>query len=222
LHCRPVCVRIIGVEPDDLRRVLFVTRRFHQLQGLRTMVFAVACVGAFWLQPYIRELRYAGPTEAFIGLLVSFAPFGAALCVPYVDRYYGRRFGTITATALDRARDIGLPLLVLLAGLWTDLRHGGQNVPSATLVAGTILALHIAVRDWPWRKPYFFVATACGLGAWLTAVVPSMRAETMQEFARISVSWLLATYAIAAYFDHRLLVTTMPLRAIDGVETASD
>ena len=208
---------------DHFRRVQFVTRRFHELQGLRTIIFAVACIAAFWLQPYIRALRYAGPFEATAGLLASFMPFAAALTMPLVDRYYRRRCGSVAATAMDRVRDVGVPLLLIVGGLWIDLIRIGTQSPSAALIAGAVLALHVVVRDWPWRGHYVIAAVACAIGAWLTAVVPSMRADTVQVLARIPVSWLLATYAVTAYFDHRLLLIALPVRRESAsLEAAAD
>ena len=72
---------------EDLLRIRFVTSRFADLQGLRTLLIVPSCLALFWAQPYLRLLRYAGPGPAAAGPVASVPPFGP---LPAAPRLPGR------------------------------------------------------------------------------------------------------------------------------------
>jgi hypothetical protein len=210
------------MEPSDLARIRFVTRRFRSLQGLRLLVIVPAILASFWLQPYFRMLRYAGPDGAVLGLLGTLAPYVVLLALkPLLDRYYQRRFGLVS-TDLEIEWPVFLPdALVVILGLLLELwlkAHG----PSGLLIAGTIVALHVTVRDWPWRRYYLFPAVVCATGAWLTAIDPTLRAGAVPGSLTIPLTILLLPQLPAALLDHWLLTRTMPENPDAAAASAAD
>ena len=194
-----------------LDEVRFVARRFTDLQGLRLLVLVPVLVAGFWAQPYIRVLRDAGPLEAFAGLVVSVSPLLIAIASRvYFNAYYRDRFGSVAAAGQQRVRDWGPPVLLLVAGIWLEVSAPLDAIPSFILLAAALIALHIAVRDWPFRRHYLVAGMACGVAAWLPALLPGMQADTLPEIGRTSISLALVLFILPAYLDHRLLVRTLP------------
>jgi hypothetical protein len=197
--------------PRDLDRIRFVARRYPELQGLRLLVLAPTLVAAVWAQPYIRLLRYAGPLEAFVGLVASVAPLLIAMASrAYLDAYYKDRFGNVATTTEHRAKDWGPPMLLLFVGISLDLSGPSPGAPSFVLIAASLIALHITVRDWPFRRHYLPAAVACGLAAWLPAAMPAIRVDSLPDIARNSISLALVFFVAPAYLDHRFLQRTLP------------
>ena len=208
---------------QDFERIRFVARRYPELQGLRLLILMPTLVAVFWAHPYIRLLRYAGPVEAFIGLVASVLPLLVAMASrEYFNEYYGDRFGRISAAAEHRAKDWGPPVLLLFTGISLEASGPGTGAPSFVLIAAALIALHITVRDWPFRAHYLPAAVACGVAAWLPAAIPAMRADNLPDIARISISLALALFVVPAYFDHRLLVRTLPSNPDAAAASAAD
>src|SRR5688500_761153 len=165
---------------QDFERIRFVARRYPELQGLRLIILMPTLVAIFWAQPYIRLLRYAGPVEAFIGLVASVLPLLVAMASrEYFNEYYGKRFGRIAAAADHRAKAWGPPVLLLFTGRSVEAGGPGTDAPSFVLIAGALIALHITVRDWPFRAHYRPAAVACGVAAWLPTAIPAMRVDNL-------------------------------------------
>ena len=76
--------------------------------------------------------------------------------------------------------------------------------------AGAGVALHITVRDWPFRAYHIAVAIVCTVGAVLIAagVVVVRNAD---ELLQRPISLMLAAQLIASALDHQLLSRTLPL-----------
>jgi hypothetical protein len=206
----------------ELDRIRFVAQRFRSLQGLRHLVVIPAVLAAFWMQPYLKLLRYAGPEGAILGLLATVAPFMIVLAVrPLLDRYYSRRFG-IVAADLEIEWPALLPDAVLvIVGFLLDTwlkAHG----PSALLIAGTLVALHVTIRDWPWRWYYLVPAGVCAVGVWLTATVPEMRDGTAPGAIKIPMTILLLPLLLTAVMDHRLLTRSLPHNPDAALAQATD
>jgi hypothetical protein len=210
LHCRPVCDKVGRMDTADLVRIRFVTTRYPELQGLHQLVIVPACLIAFWSRPFIESLRDTGSFPA--GLFLSFAPWLLVLAArPFLNRYYAERFGKVGgARGQWSAEKVGWMALIL-AGLWIDLATFGSAKPSAVLVVGAVIALHIVWRDWPWRSYYLPTAIACAAAAWLTAASPAFRIDNVDALLRVSFTIMISAHAAAGLFDHRLLLRTLPL-----------
>ena len=209
------------MDAADLARIRLVTTRYRELQGLRTVAAVAACVPLFWLQPYIRLLRYMGSAEAVAGLLLSVAP--AVLITtahPLLNRYYARRFGSVAPQGSGVNLQMWLWAAVLFASLWLDSSRLGTGSPSAFLIAAALWSINIAVRDWPWRGHYVVPAVICGAATWSIAGIPALQAPDLETYARIPVSVGLVACGAAAILDHRLLVTTLGARDGDRSELA--
>jgi hypothetical protein len=199
------------MDEAGLARIRFVTSRYHDLQGLRGLAIFAACLCAFWARPYLELLRDSGTVAAAAGFFLSFAPWVMVLFMrPFLDHYYSERFGTVAAGLRQWSFDkIGWALL-LAAALWIDMRTLGLARPSAVLVAGSLIAIHIVWRDWPWRPAYLAVAVVCAVGAWLTAVSPAFRIGNLDDLLRISLTTMIGAHAAAGLLDHRLLLRALP------------
>jgi len=199
------------MDEAHLARIRFVTSRYHDLQGLRGLAIFAACLCAFWARPYLELLRDSGAVHAAVGFFLSFAPWVMVLFMrPFLDRYYSERCGTVAAGLRQWSLDkIGWAVL-LAAALWIDMRTLGVAKPSAVLLAGTLIAVHILWRDWPWRPAYVVTAIASAVAAWLTAVSPAFRIGDLDDLLRVSFTIMIGTHAAAGVFDHRLLLRALP------------
>ena len=207
---------------NDTPRIRFVTRRFAELNGLRQLVVVPACLLSFWAPPYVEHLGYAGPTGVFLGLLAAIGPFVIVVVSrPLLDRYYRERFGSVATDFRQRFLDLAPGAFLLVAAVWIDMATLKTTAPSAVLVVGAILATQVTVRDWPWRAHYLFTAIICGAGAWMTAGVPAMSIDNLQDLLRISLSILLLAHVVPAWLDHRLLVRALPQNP-EASEAAAD
>jgi hypothetical protein len=195
---------IVTADPSLVR---LVTRRFAELQGLRHAVVVVTVLALVWSQPYLKLLRYAGPGPAILGLLLSVLPCAVVLAARHwFNQHYRRRFGRVdvTETNLDALASLAL----FGVALWIDAARATAR-PSAVLVAGALTALHVVMRDWPWRTHHLFAAVSCSLAAWLTAAVPTFAISGSQDVLRIALTIVLLSSLVPAWLDHRLLVRTL-------------
>jgi hypothetical protein len=194
---------------DEVDRIRFVTRRFGELQGLRLILVMILAGAAFWAQPHVGPLRYSGPGWAVAGFVASVLPFAIVLLArPILDRYYRNRFGSV-AGGEQRRLEMLPPLVVLVVGIALDARNMGSGAPSATLIAAALIALHIIIRDWPYRGYYLIAAIGCAVAAPLPALVPAMHVDAASDL-RIPYTVLFALYAVPALLDHRLLTKVLP------------
>jgi hypothetical protein len=202
---------MIAMDAVDLARIRFVTSRYHDLQGLRGLAILAACLSAFWARPYLELLRDSGTADAALGFFLSFAPWIFVLAIrPFLDHYYRERFGSVAAGFRQWSPDkIGWAVLIA-AGLWIDMRTLGSAKPSAILVVGALIAIHIVWRDWPWRPVYVVTAIVCAVAAWLTAVSPALRIDNLDDLLRVSFTIMIAAHTAAGVFDHRLLLRALP------------
>lgn len=195
----------------ELARIRFVTSRHRELQGLRQVVIVLACLFSFWSRPYVEGLRYFGRFEAVVGLFLSVLPLLVTLAArPWLDGYYGRRFGSVAGSASPWSRDsIGWGLL-LVAGASADIATYRQGPPIAFLIAGALVALHVVVRDWPMRRHHLLTAGLCASGAWLFASRAGWQITSLDALVRGPFSVMILAHMVGACFDHRLLVRTLP------------
>ena len=214
------------MDEAELARIRFVTSRYRDLQGLRQVAIVPLCLMLFWLQPYLRLLRYQGPVEAIAGLILSVLPCLLIAAVhPLLDRYYARRFGSVAASEFWQWDTVG-PAVLLIGGVLADAFVVGHRGPSATVVALGMLSLHTVVRDWPWRAHHLLVTFACVAGTWMGMVLPippgDVAAGELTAFLRITLTSVLFAYGAAGYLDHRLLVRTMPVHPEASAELDAD
>jgi hypothetical protein len=197
------------MDAADLARIRFVTSRYGELQGLRQLVVLGACLIAFWSRPYVRLLRYLGPVEAMVGLVASLLPFVIVLSArPFLDRYYARRFGSVGGGGRPSIDAIGWVVLIFVA-FSVDARTLGAAKPSAILIAGALIALHIVMRDWPWRRHHVITLILCAVGAWMTAAFPALRGDDLRDLVQKPLTMLICAQIVGTYLDHRLLVQSL-------------
>jgi hypothetical protein len=199
------------VDPGDLARIRFVTARHGELQGLRQLMIAVACLASFWSRPYIEALRDLGSIDAAAGLILLILPFVAVIAArPALNRYYARRFGTVAGSADRLSRDpIGWAVL-LIGGFALDVATLDSGRPIGVLIAGTVVALHIVVRDWPWRAHHLVTTVVCCSAALLIATGAGFRVDSFDELRRGPLSILLGLQLVSGVLDHRLLLRALP------------
>ena len=205
------------MDPSLLR---LLTRRFRELQGLRHVVVLITVLAMIWSQPYLKLLRYAGPVQAAVGLIVSVLPCLFVVgATRWFDDRYRRQFGRVDARAANLEE---VTRLVLIGGaLWIDFVRTTAR-PSAVLIAGAVLALHVVVRDWPWRAHHLIAAVSCALGAWVTATVPARAIAGRPEVLQIALTIVLLSGLVPAWLDHRLLVRTLQTAPSAGEEQRAD
>ena len=143
------------MEPADLTRIALVTRRFGDLQGLRTVfVGAMLLVGAV-------AASFVPASDPFLQV-VLFAHVGAAGFVNTLNRFYQERFGSAPPRSTSDVRGLRpiQPYAVLPAIVMIGLLVGGLATPIGVLrfALGPALltgcSLWIVVRDWPHRAHY--------------------------------------------------------------------
>src|SRR5687768_6895616 len=181
------------MDAAELDRIRLVTRRYQEMQGLRQLLLLPCCLVAFWSRPYVDLLYDVGTVKAVItGLALQIGPWLIVLAArPFLDRYYRARFGSVTNDLSRWSADkIGWTVLIL-GGFAIDMATFGAAKPSATLVAGSLVALHVAWRDWPLRGYSLAAAIACGVGAWLTAASPMFRVDDLNRLIRIPFTILM-------------------------------
>lgn len=199
------------VDAQDLARIRFVTSRYQELQGLRQLVVIPCCLAAFWSRPLIESLHDTSPVHALAGFVLSLAPWLLVLAArPIFTRYYSARFGSVAPSVLLWSPDMIGWTVLIFGGFAIDMSTFGAAKPSAILVAGSLIALHVVWRDWPWRGYYMAAAIVCATAAWLTAVSPAFRVDNLDALLRIPFSIFMGAHAVTAWLDHRLLLRTLP------------
>ena len=195
------------MEPAGIARIRFVTRRHRELQGLRLVAVSLCVLAAFWSRPYMEALREAGPGPAFAGLLLSLLPFFLAAGLhAYFDGYYLRRFGAVAnGWSWDDVWRVGL----MIGAFVLDLASLDDGLPIAMLLAGSVIGLHAAVRDWPWRWHQLLLPVAGALGT-MAVASGAVRVDGVDAYCRGPLTLVQAAAAVAALFDHRLLARTLP------------
>jgi len=198
------------MDAADLARIRFVTSRFFELQGLRQLVVVPCCLMAFWSRPFIDSLHDRPAAFAVAGFVFSVLPWLLVLAArPVLNRYYGARFGSVATGPLWSPDMIGWTVL-LVGGFAIDMSTFGAAKPSALLVAGSLIAVHVVWRDWPWRVYHLGAAIICAAAAGLTAASPAFRVDNLDAMLRIPFSIFMCAHGVSAWLDHRLLLRTLP------------
>ena len=194
---------------DAIRRIAFVTRRFHELRGLIPASFGAGLILATFAE---QAAGTAGRWQHWTLHPLIFANIMMTFAFIALDRGYRQTFGHPVATARQRAT----------AGLFSGRRplDGGAGGAFAVVVGGmidvflprpvslmatalTAYALWILVRDWPWRIHYLAAVAAGMMGAVVAAGDPSGQGP-LRAYLLIGLAML-----VTGLCDHRLLGASM-------------
>ena len=190
---------------ERLERIRLLSRRFHELQGLRVALagasLTVVVGGYATLAP--------DPTNngAIAAVLLSFL-----LIVPGVlslNRYYAAKFGRQVMSPRPhhpvRLALIGTAYMVL-AGI-LNARFPEIPAGAPTLATVGLASIWLAVRDWPWRAYYLLATMAVAIGFVASAPITGVLAPNMT----IAVIMLLlgASMVAIGLLAHMLLVKLM-------------
>src|SRR5688500_3417663 len=156
---------------QDLARIAFVTRRFGELQGLRS-----ACFGAMLVAGTVTVTLVPDAEPLFfIAMPAQNVMFGASTVISgYYERWFGRVPGERqVAQSLARVQwdyGGGIALFIVVAAMSVDMLKslwypGGASFGAAALVG---YSAWIAYRDWPYRLHHVI-----GIFAGLAGVVVS-------------------------------------------------
>jgi hypothetical protein len=210
---------------EDIRRIAFVTRRFHDLQGLRTVADAVPPV------IFAALLRSGESNRNVIILACGLAAYFAARATwirSRLDAYYSRRLGRVDRSVPNPDRTLlfspSRPLgwgdrnpnqdwiFLIYQGLISAPMGRDMHLPVFVQVLLTMLMLGfppiwILVRDWPHRAHWLLplgvgVAFALRLGV----VATSQEAVAWQVLVCLGCGVALA---IVGALDHLLLVKSL-------------
>lgn len=189
---------------EQLERVRLLSRRFHELQGLR--VALAGALLALVVGVYVLTTPEPSTNGALIAMLLSFV-----LIVPGVwslNRYYATKFGRQVWSPPQHPSRIQLVFLAYFVVAWTlNARFEAipAGVPTVTTVA--FASIWLAVRDWPWRAHYLLAPAAVGIG--FIASAPMM--GILEPGMTVSMLFLLlgASMVPIGLLDHLLLVRLM-------------
>ena len=221
----------------DLARIAFVSRRFAELQGLRT-----AALGALLMLVVISTtLLPADFRDPFAQLLWTMVVW-FCLSFTVLDQYYNRTFGRVPlipwrrfarlytvpefpaggwSESIPSGRPLGRPVsigsLVLYGALLLEasksaLHAGGLSITAAALFG---YSLFVLLRDWKHRPHYLLGLGAATIGIVITWRTPIASGLGRDLPASIGSPYLQA-YAILALgllaiglLDHQLLWRAM-------------
>lgn len=151
-----------SAEPD-VNQVRFVTERFEELKGLRSV--AVGAAVSLVCGGFLAASEAARPPRAWevqVVLVVALLPAGVAMY--FVDRYYVRRFGRVRSRSLSPWADPLYWLIILGMPLALRLANGAAVV----LSIWGIHWLRIVWRDWPHRAHHLLGVAAAALAVTVT------------------------------------------------------
>lgn len=195
----------------DFARIAFVTRRFHELQGIGTAMYGFGLVLAVMMNHAVGGLYRPAPFQ-----VLSFANLIGVLALLSAARLYRQTFGDPVVPARRKMAAGLLMLSVMAAGLgdmWLQVK--GNQGPSMMAVVLASFSLWIVARDWRCRIHYLVSAAAGLMGALVTAGVPSIADGYGRVGPPREESFLLAYtlvglgLVIVGLLDHRLLVSSL-------------
>jgi hypothetical protein len=198
---------------EDFHRIAFVTKRFHELQGLPAAVYGAGLMlGATILGYLPREFATASPSQA--GNLAIMA-FSGGLGIHHL---YRCSYGEVRPPEWRVLSGPVVSLLVLLGytiDTFLHLQHV-QTGPTLAAVGLGLGSIWILARDWAWRPHYLIGLAAAAIAVAITATAPGaspsafrvdpVRGEVM-TFAFLIIGFGLVTTGL---LDHALLVRAMP------------
>jgi hypothetical protein len=189
---------------DRLDRIRLLSRRFHELQGLR-VAFAGAML-ALVIGGYFALAPEPSNNGAIAALGVWFV-----LTVPGVlslNRYYATRFGRqVVSPPRNSWR---LVLLWFICGFVAPFLNASfPAIPAGgpTLGVVAVASVWLSIRDWPWRAYYLLATAAVSIGFIASAPISGVLAPNLT----LVVMFLLVGASMVAIglLDHLLLVKLM-------------
>ncbi len=196
-------------EPD-FRRVAFVTRRFHELQGL-----TLGAVGAALIAGALSARALGADDGMFFYGCMQTPLLYSMLAAEDIRSSYRRTFGDAAISA-TRKMLVVLPALLVFLGAGADsfkIFYGWPG-PSILAIVASALGIGVLVRDWPWRIHHLAVAAAgvAGIAATLGAPLVTMSSRASAVVAPLfSLSYALIGFSLVAVglLDHQLLASSM-------------
>lgn len=194
------------MDPDDVRRIAFATRRFHALQGLRRAAQAMWVLAVLVALPHVEALGDSRSpfSVPLVVLALSVWLLGPPFLNHRVERYYRRTFGCVSVDRMAVALWVLPGMLLVMVAAWFDLRRAGTGLPSVAALICAAGAGVLVVRDWPWRW-YHTLAIGAGLIASMSWASPRSPANALLTATAV----ICAGVVVTGYLDHRLLVRTL-------------
>jgi hypothetical protein len=188
---------------DSLDRVLLVSQRFTELQGL-----AVAAAGMLFTLTFGAYLvaRPAPGRSIWIALAIAFL-----LSWPLthlIRRYYATTLGRVSPKAY-RLPLVQLGAMAVTMGVIDQAL--AVPAPANALPIAAAGALWIAIRDWPFRS-YHLAGCLVAAAAFALQIVPN---TGLSSDVALAVGFLMVglVYVPIGLLDHRLLVSSMRTHA---------
>lgn len=207
------------MKPRDLDRIRFVTRYFHDLQGLTRVGFGLALLSG------ATGLAIPGP----LGLAPIVVGGAAGIWLSRRSKsYYASRFGQVERRAVNPLSPRGQRVLILVylvsLAWFFAMASFHPLAPSPATTARFFCfgcgALSIGVwwrrGSWLWQAHYLAFGVLClglGLAAPFDAISPLLLALSRQGEAYLLYG---AYLLVTGLFDHLILVRTMPQLATES------
>jgi hypothetical protein len=210
----------------DVRRIAFVTERFSELQGLRTVADAlpafIFAAGLHWARSSPGVILLFGGLAAYFALRVTWIRSG-------IEAYYSRRLGRVEPSVpdldptllfahvhrpgrVDRSGSNFEGIVLFYQGLLAV--PVGRDLPLPPFVQIALLAsmlgflpLRILIRDWRYRVHWLLpLGVAVVFALRLAADVSAREFDDWRVLMCLSGGVALA---VAGVCDHRLLVKSL-------------
>lgn len=179
----------------------FVTERYWELQGLRSVLVGGAYVAVFGLTFVV-----AGPAPSDIAMVLALAA-AFAIILPgmlWLDRYYANTFGTIEPSKATRRKAIlvvpGTLFLTMFVERALDLRQ-----MTLFFAACAVFELWIVFRDWP-QRPYHLLGSVAAMFAVALQLTGPVDRTGLPIAAFFVVG---AAIVVTGMLDHKLLAATL-------------
>ena len=190
------------MDQQHLARIRLLSSRFLALQGLR-----VASAGATLAIVFASYVTVATPTRSG-AMMAIFAAF--VLMIPsqwWVHRYYVTTFGRQVPKKRNPWLILALfPLQLILFAFTMYLNRRFPEIPAGapTTSLVTVIALSVAIRDWPWRA-YYLIAPVAVAFAWSTTAFSD---GPFDAGLTLSITFIVTGLSMVAIglLDHFLLV----------------
>jgi hypothetical protein len=207
------------MEPSDVRRIAFVTRRFGELQGLVTASAGAGLLAAAALAQY----GFAPRAPYFLPLMLI-AIVLMATAFPYLTQLYRESYGAVSPRL--RAARAPIVLMIVQVGILCDAVIAPQWGPSLGAVGVASYAALIVARDRPWRLHYLVVVAAGVTGVAFSTAAPAS-VGPWEWFAMLDAArgpGLVLAYGVIGFslivagaLDHHLLNDALsPVRSDDA------
>ena len=143
------------MDAHDLARIRFVTSRYHELQGLRQLVILPACLMRSGRGPICGIAARHGSVGSRGGVRPLSRAVAASSPRPTTcsTATTAQRFGSVATGPSCRSATWSVRGGAARRWLWPSICRvlaSGQAAARCSS-ALALIALHIVVRDWPWR-----------------------------------------------------------------------